>query len=548
MKEKIGTIEYFIYLAIFIFAASIRLIGLGNIPLSENEAYIANQTLKFLSNQTIETVTPLTISFTAILFTIFGVSTFWVRFFPAILGSILTILPLFWKEKLGKINALIMASILSFDPLFVAASRKVDSPIIPVFFFAILILCIDRKNWIATSIVFANLLLSGHFAIIIILTVLFLSMILFLKTKSLKEYSISINYIKLLLNLLIFITSYFLIASIFGAFPQGISNAIENLFIWTSGWGIQKISIIKVLIALPIYSPLILVFGSIGIFYSIKSNQKIGLLFSLYSAITMCITFINPNREIFDLILVTLPLSFLSTVIIVQSIKSIEKPIVSTILSMSLILFGFFMYFNIASIAKNNYSFESNQFYLQIAIIAVILVLMILSVMMVVAGWSNQIASKGVIWAFVFLFGFYSFAIGWRGAHNSQKAQAELWNTSLSANQIQMFNQIIQDMAKKISGVDTEISIANRVDSQSILWEIKNYSKDDLSSTDFLITPKNSNIQIIEEDYRGQSFFIQSYPVFQTKDVDELLDWLMFRDISYYQQEIILWVPQNLFE
>ncbi len=548
MKVKLITIENAIYLLILIFAAFIRFIGLGNIPLSENEAYVANQTLKFLSSQSFETVTPLTLSITTILFSLFGVSTFWARFFPALVGTILTILPLFWKEKLGKINVLIMVVIFSFDPLLVAASRKLDTPIIPITLFVLLILCIERKKWIAASIIMANFFLSGNFAIVIIFTSILYLAILFLRKNKLKKYTISFTYKQILVNLLIFIASYFLVASFFGRFPQGISNSIEYLFNCVHVSGNQKVSIVRFLISLPIYAPLTLVFGLMGIIYSIKKKHRIGIFFSFFSLIAIFTNLINPNRQVIDLILVTLPLSFLASIIIVYSIKVLKTQDISIILSIGLVLFGFFMWFNIASISKNNYSIESNQFLLQITIIVVILVLMILSIMMVAAGWSTQIAKQGAVWAFVILLSFYSLAIGWRGTHNKMITQAELWNSNFSTNQINLFNQALQEISEKSLGTDTGVSVNNSVKFQSITWETRDYLKNNSSLLDCLITNKDSNLEIFEEEYRGQSFYIQSSPDFHDLDFNEILNWVIFRDISFDQQEIILWVPQNLFE
>ena len=92
---------------------------------------------------------------------------------------------------------------------------------------------------------------------------------------------------------------------------------------------------------------------------------------------------IYPNRQQFDLLWTTIPLLALAAYEISQLFKKPENSIAVLILSTSIIVLGFFLWFNISSLARNNYLINSQEFILQIAIFAIVIVLMILGTLMV---------------------------------------------------------------------------------------------------------------------------------------------------------------------
>ena len=546
MKEKRLTFEHGLYILILIFAAFLRFYGLGKIPLSENEAYIANQVLGFMDSLSFDVAPPIFLSFTGFLFSLFGATTFWARFLPATMGTFLTILPLLWKNRIGRVNALIIAAIFSFDPLLVAASRELDSLIISIFILLLLLKFLEMKQWILVSIFSAIYLLCGE--IFVLLIIFLFIIILLLMNVNLKNYYFSINYKNFMLYVLVFILTYFFISTLFGFRFSGFSNAIDSLFLIGKPWHIRNISGFFLLLGIPVYSPIIFIFGIIGFIISIKKNNRMGIFAGFYSILAFLLSILNPNREVFDLLLCILPMSFLAAFAIKQSLSDYKQNFVSILLALVLFLFGFFMWFNFASIARNNYSINSNQFYLQIAIIVVVAILMILSVFMVSAGWNKKVANWGTIFAALLLFGFYSIAISWRGTHNIESYQAELWHQSSSINNVTMLRNSINDLCLKATGVSSGVYINNDVGLESLVWELKDFDVQNSSGIEFHLTKSDLNNSSFEEEYRGQSFSYQIYPMFDFSNFNIMLDWLIYRDISFLSEEFILWVPQYLFE
>lgn len=546
MKEKRLTFEHGLYILILIFAAFLRFNGLGKIPLSENEAYIANQVLGFMDAFNFEVAPPIFLSFTGFLFSLFGATTFWARFLPATIGTFLTIVPFLWKNRIGRVSALIIAAILSFDPLLVAASRELDSLIISIFILLLLLKFVEMKQWILVSIFAAIYLLCGEIFVLLIIF-LFIIILLFMNV-NLKNYYFSINYKNFMLYVLVFILTYFFISTLFGFRISGFSNAIDSLFLIGKPWHIRNISGIFLLLGIPVYSPIIFIFGIIGFIISIKKNNRMGIFAGFYSILAFLLSILNPNREVFDLLLCILPMSFLAAYAIKQNLSDYKQNFVSILLALGLFLFGFFMWFNFASIARNNYSINSNQFYLQIAIIVVVAILMILSVFMVSAGWNKKIANWGTIFAALLLFGFYSIAISWRGTHNIESYQAELWHQRSSINNVTMLRNSINELSLKATGVSSGVYINNDVGLESLVWELKDFDVQNSSGIQFHLTKSDLNNSSFEEEYRGQSFSYQIYPMFDFSNLNTMLDWLIYRNISFLSEEFILWVPQYLFE
>ena len=549
MRKKEFTIELSLYCVALIISIAIRFIGLGEFSLSENEALIANQSLNLFSKTAVLSASSLSLLLTGITFSIFGSTAFWARFFTALFGSLIPVFPFFFKNKIGKLSALILSFILAIDPISIAASRKLGSPIFTIFFLLVSITLLFNKKWKLSTIALAAFSLTGAQASHGIVIAFIFFTIYYVVSDKKDNFTFELDVKQIGQYFGIFILFLLILSSVFFIAPNGISNMMNGIMNWFSGWGsTQEISISRLLLSLPIYAPLILIFGLITIYQAFKKDLIAGKNLALFSAIALFLTILYPNRKVFDLLWATIPLSILSAISLGQLHSKIENKNAEKILSLGLVIFGFFLAFNVSALAKNDYIIGSNQFVLQLAIIGVVIILMILSILMVAAGWSSEAAKKGSKIAILFLLIFYSFAIGWRGTHDPERVQAELWNEGLSANEAYLFTETMMNMSERAIGTKNGVPVELRLISQSLKWELRNQSNENLKNIKFIVTPNTNEVENLTEEYRGQSFSIQSFPIFNNQSIETLLDWLVYREIPYYQQEIILWVPQVLFE
>ena len=171
MTNRRLTLEHALYALAFALALTVRFLHLGALPLSDFEADWAFQALQVArgAHPAIPALAagasvgpnPAYVLLTSILFFIFGASNFLARFWPALAGGILVLTPFFFRDRLGRVPALILAFALTFEPGLLALSRTAGSSILAVSFLA-LAWAMGREGRYPLAGVFGGLaLLSG---------------------------------------------------------------------------------------------------------------------------------------------------------------------------------------------------------------------------------------------------------------------------------------------------------------------------------------------------------------------------------------------------
>ena len=130
MKTRfpILTLEHFLYLVTMGVALALRLYQLGAYPLAEpeaREALLAWNWVRGLPSLGIPR-SPAYFSFTSLSFLLGGASEAVARLVPALVGASLTLLPLLFRDKLGRAEALLTSLFLALSAGLVAASRTAD--------------------------------------------------------------------------------------------------------------------------------------------------------------------------------------------------------------------------------------------------------------------------------------------------------------------------------------------------------------------------------------------------------------------------------------
>ena len=108
-------------------AVLLRLLGLGSVSLTMNEAENAMTALRLFENgsqgQLLYELP------TALLFKMFGSSEFTARLFPAMMGMLLAFLPFMFIDKIGKQKACVLSFVLAVDPALLFWSKRADAVI-----------------------------------------------------------------------------------------------------------------------------------------------------------------------------------------------------------------------------------------------------------------------------------------------------------------------------------------------------------------------------------------------------------------------------------
>src|SRR5512133_4249521 len=162
MNRSHITIETMLYGAAFCLALLVRLVGAAQQPLTQSEANLALQALAQAHGQTPALGPhPAYLALTTLLMYLFSAGNWVARFWPALAGSLLVLLPMLFQSRLGRLPALLLAFFLAFDPGLLAVSRQAGGPSLALFLTLLALgLWLNRRFSLA-GIAFGLALLGG---------------------------------------------------------------------------------------------------------------------------------------------------------------------------------------------------------------------------------------------------------------------------------------------------------------------------------------------------------------------------------------------------
>ncbi|HEX7588702.1 MAG TPA: glycosyltransferase family 39 protein, partial [Anaerolineae bacterium] len=125
------TVEVVLYAALASSAFFLRFFLLGNLPLDSNEARQALASWDFIHGiPNSFTGSPLLFFGNALLFALVGATDAAARFFPALAGTALVLLPALLRQYLGRVGALLASALFVFSPTLLLFSRQAGGVIL----------------------------------------------------------------------------------------------------------------------------------------------------------------------------------------------------------------------------------------------------------------------------------------------------------------------------------------------------------------------------------------------------------------------------------
>lgn len=263
-------------IAVIIFSAALRLIGLGSASLTMNEAENAMTALHLFENgsggQLLYSLP------TAILFKTIGSSEFTARLLPALMGIILSLLPFFIHKELGFRKACLLSFLLAADPVLLFWSKRADATIPAIAIMAAAAVLYIRGKKTASLTCFLISLSGGQrtWPVIAVMAVCFAVSSLCFHTKY-----IEIRFSKR--NILIAGVLFVLFCTAFGFFPggfNGLGEGFANSIRLGASWVYPGLTAVIMACALYCGIPLL-----VCIYNSFKSGKIPALLLSLAAAV-----------------------------------------------------------------------------------------------------------------------------------------------------------------------------------------------------------------------------------------------------------------------
>jgi hypothetical protein len=564
------TLEHTLYLLALALALFVRFLHLGAAPLSDFEAAWALQArTAALGEASAVGPNPAYILLTSFLFYLFGITNFLARFWPVLAVSLLVLFPISLRASIGKTAALILAFGLALDPGLTAVSRFAGGPGMALgFSFLALAALMIRKPIIAGTLG-GLALLSGSFVIhgILILLLTWLLVTVFdraglwkfqvydgsdngseEKSTGLKKSAYSL------------IATVFLLGTLFFWIPQGISGIAAIIPAYLSSWfQPAEIPFSRLLAALFVYQPLIVIFGLLGIIRSWRyaGNQALlGKWMSFWVLSFLLIALVYPGRQVWDLSWILVPLVGLAALEIAHLIAlrphqhSRWISITQAVFIFTLLVFSWIQLSAVGTVRTYEIYHELPTFLLMI-LGAVIMIG--LTSLLVGLGWSLRTAQLGFMWGVGAALFLYTLSALWGPAHLRMNRAVELWNPLPGTGQAHLLQSTLNELSAWNTGYTHTLDVVSLADSPSLRWFLFNWE------TRFLIDIPVAELPpaiVAFEDhenpalaaaYRGQSFVWSEYPDWQGGLPQNWPRWLTNRDAPHLETRLILWVRSDLF-
>lgn len=554
-NKKIS-IEFVLYCVILIVSLAFRFASLGRVPLNDTQARLALDALNVAQGkETLISGEPGYISLTAVAFFIFGATDFFARFWPALIGSLIVLLPLLFRDRLGKVPALILSFLMALDPFLINVSRSAVGSI-----FGLVGLLAGIGFWIKrkpiwSGIAFGTALLGG---VDLWPGAITLGLALLISTRITRSAETIVmedrkNFIRdTLISLAVTVG---IISTILLTNPKGISTIGSSLAGYFNSWG-QPAEIpfyssffIWVIVELPA-----LILGIWGLIIGIRKRNALTSFCGIWWGVGLLLAVMNPSRSLAEFYWISVPVLILAVNALVQifSQQHDSKVVLLAETAVVIALFGF-SFLNFIYLV-NSYGLDAETMRNRIIGTLVPLVLLIVVTGLFAWGWSAQSTRKGFSYGLVILLFIGWFGSAWKAADLGSRPEFEFrFGGRYPVGEYYLLDTV-SSLSRWSNGqarrIDVQIAGIN---SASLDWSLRDFENtgkelkfNPKSDSSIVITTMNEDIQSIDT-YRGQRILWSTQPDFANMTVRDWLIWSFFRTCPQQKIELILWAKNALF-
>ncbi len=549
--------ESALYLIAFMLSLAVRLIKLGSMPLTDNEARWALQALGIaqgthpaLGSQ------PAYILLTTVLFYAYGGATnFLARLIPALTGSLFVLVPSLFAERLRARPAVILSFALALDPGLVALSRMAGSPILALSF-AFLAWGFWQRRQTSLAGIFAGLaLLSGPALWGGLLSFALTWGILQIVEHGWQTETTSHPSRNEWLNASWFAAgTIILVSTLFFLVPIGLSSWVISLPNYLAGWFHPSgVSAGLILFSLLTYQPLGLILAAVAIVRGWKQGSPRVKRLSLWLFVALVLAVLYPAHQTSDLIWMLIPLWSLAALELARSlnVRVAERGEVLGVAALTVLILVF-IWFDFVALVQGQA--PSDQVTVRTWLMFGSFFLLIVSLLLVAVGWSINAARFGAIWGLTSFLGVYTFGamMGAAGLRSTPNA-VELWGSGSPPAEADLLLTTVDQISDwSNNNINSQPVTIVGVDSPSLQWLLRDHSLEVVSAVDtttsppIVITTEKIN-PALAAGYRGQSFVWNQTPLWSQAQFSDLLNWATYHQIPQNSEKLIVWVRSDLF-
>ncbi len=546
-------LEILLYTVLVIIAVLFRFIVLGSQPLDDHEASLALQSLHVSRGVDVHlSGEPGLIALNTVLFFMFRTSDLLARVLPALFGACLVLVPLLFRERVGRSSALIFSLFLAIDPLLVGVSRTADGATLAMLGLLAGIGFWLNRRWILSGIAFGAALLGGvHlWAGLIAMCIVWI-----LFRKRISQLYQQETPAKPWLTIIAGAVSVLIVSTLFLIHPAGISalgaGVIDNIVSWGQA-STQPLGGLMLGWALTQF-PLIIVAVWGGLHAAFRKDQTV-LPLAVWWVLGLALVVLNPSRTLNDFYWTSIPLILLAATgvkHIFNGLRFDQRTVTIAEAGLTLVLLGF-SFLNTVNLLNSPYL--APEVYQNHLIGALLPLILLVAVSFLLAwGWSAAATRTGFILAIFAIIGVSQLSATAKTAAITSYPENNLFSSGYPVGASPMVITI-KDLSKWSTGIDhrLDVQIAG-LRMASLEWQLRDFDNlsveeviDPILSPSVVITPLSTEMAAAEA-YRGQKFAWTIRPDIRSMKPMDWMKWSLFRVAPPNKTEIILWAKNELF-
>ncbi|MCU0485204.1 MAG: hypothetical protein MUC85_03740 [Anaerolineales bacterium] len=564
------TVEQALYGLALLLALIVRLLGLGQSPLTESEATWANQALALSRGEpSAIDPQPLYVLFTTLVFGVMKASEGWARLLPALCGSLLVLLPPLFSRWAGAASwarraGIVLAFGLALDPALVALSRQAGSSLPAL---SLLLLAVGlgaSRRWKLAGIAAGLALLSGpgFWQGLLGLALAWGAASLLVPQRKAVTGEPEPAALPVGTVLLFAAGTVVLAGTLFLRFPQGLGAMAGSLPAYLESWApgtrdLLAAPALRLPLALLVTQPLVVLFAIPGIWRVWLNRQpdalgSLGQKLSLWAALALLLAMLNPNRQVSDVTWALIPLWAIAALELASLVPEEPErdylPIIGLHTALT-VLFTVLFFYNLLRLHT-----LGAEAWLYFGVLAGIALIILVVTLIIGAGWSFNVTRLGVSWGIALVLGISMLSSLRYSGFTGPSQSGDLWGTPPGTGQARELSETLGDLSEWRTGQRTEIDILAAVDSAALNWELRNFpnlqlvqglSPDMVPSV--IITSQEQTELNLTLAYRGQDFVWEQYPGWGGLLPVQWVDWLYFHKAPAVSQSLILWAHNDLF-
>lgn len=566
--------ESILYAAAFGVALVLRMAGAGRLPLDNAEAALALQALALSRGQPVLLDPyPAYLALTTVWFFLLDASSWAARFWPALAGSLLVLVPALYRRMLGRLPAVILAFLLAFDPGLLAVSRQAGSLALAMMLLLLAVGLWLRKRtalagaaaglallsgpdlWLGVISLGAALWISGAWARVqpadaaVIASEEERALILAQESPAEEPRRLS-------LALKVALATAFFAGTLFFTIPSGLSAMAGSIPAYLNGWTVPSgIPALRLITALLAYEFLALLAGLVGGVRGVLKHDPTDRLLLVWWAVALLLVLVYPGRQVSSLAWSLLPLLGLAAR---QIARLVDIPAYNRLptLGQALLAAVLLAFISISLASLSSPVQASNQALYWIRTGGA-LVMLLASAALIGWGWSPPVAVKGLALGGLLILGVYSISAAWNAAGHSGRVGVELWSGQPVFTGGDLLVDTIEDLhlMRLPEAGDLDLAVVD-VTQPALDWALRDFHK--VHHTSLLSSNARPALVItqpvpelsLSAAYRGQDFTVAQVSNWNTLSVLDWWRWIITRSLpatAVQRGQVILWARTDLF-